>query len=147
MIIAMNNRLRRGGEVCPEQVFGVLVVSNPALKEQIRKEFGKGYAGMNRKEQREVIDKLGLTDAMNELQHKLQSRQMRTGSLADLADRYNDLNNPAPTTKDSKPEQPTPTRSSFVERLGLSPTDTTRSHTERVIASQAAAPELAALSR
>lgn len=142
LIAAMDRDIKRGRSISPEQVYGVLVAEDPTLKQSIATRFGERFDKMLPLEQRATMDALGVTADMTEIANIITQGKVPPGRLAYM------IHYSHPTKKaQAAAQEPVPTRSNHVERLGLTPRDEARSHVERLAQQQTPALQLASAAR
>lgn len=128
-ILRMEWQVRRGRPVTAEQVFDVLVASDPALAQTMRRQFGEGYSSMSPRQRQQILNASGLAGDMGTIATAINNGNVRPSSLAFLFDRKF-------VTKIAEAaaanEAANPARASFVERVG--DWQPQRSHVERLAA-------------
>ncbi len=133
LILTMGRKVARGQVVSREEVYGVLVASNPALSRTIEQQTGKTYDDMSPAEQSLLLQHYGLAQEMDKLALDISTGAVSPGHLAFVTDDYHPR---AHSTEDHVADiSPEKHRASFVERLGLTAHEE-QSHVERLMAEQ-----------
>ncbi|MFM9889102.1 MAG: hypothetical protein ACKVOE_00445 [Rickettsiales bacterium] len=128
MILAITYNLQRGHGVSATQVYGVLVAGDPALRRRIAQQFGRDYASLPPSVQSKVLEKIGVDEVMQQLADDI-NHGASPGHLAYLIGETFHAARPVASNDEE------PTRTSFVERLGLAPRHAT-THAERTDAAR-----------
>ena len=119
LILDMHNDIVHGRPISREQVYGVLVASNPDLQQAIVTRFHKSYAWMSAAEKSNVLHEVGVATDMDILARQINTGEVRPGRLAYmLADATLPAHRPPSDSNTASPEQE-PQKSNFVGRLGL----------------------------
>jgi hypothetical protein len=119
LIVDMHRDIERGRPISREQVYGVLVASNPDLQQAIATRFHKSYAWMSAAEKSNVLHEVGVATDMDILARQINTGEIRPGRLAYmLADATLPAQRAASDSNTASPAQE-PQKSNFVGRLGL----------------------------
>lgn len=138
-IMSLHSRLKRGKAISREEVYSVLVASNPTLDQTIRDRFGKHYQEMNPAEQSRVLRYLGVEKQMDALTESMMQGKIAPAQLADAAV------GKTPASAETLPTVDTSPTISFVDRLGLAPRSASAGHEAQLLANRAANPSLEAV--
>lgn len=112
MIMSLSYERARGHAVQAEQVYAVLVASDAELAARILQQSGHDYRALNSAQQRSIMQKIGVGDAMQQLADDINTGRVNPGHLAYML---------GEEFTSAHPEQTAVHCSNFVERLGLAP--------------------------
>jgi hypothetical protein len=135
-ILELERGMGRGWGISKEQVYSVLVAGNPSVQSMIAQQFGADYARMRPTQQAQVLEEIGVADAMQAIATEINHGRMRPAHLAYM------MNDAMP--RDNRPrEDAAAPQKSFVKALGRAAQHDARSFAERVDAQRTGSMERA----
>ena len=128
LIARMDASVKRGEPVAREQVYAIIVATNPSLDREIAKDYGKAYASMSHAQREQVMHDAHLAGTLDQIAIAITRKEVHAGYLAYAATDARLTRRP-----DASPaEAPPKAASNFVAKLGLAPRAAQADHAARL---------------